>query len=105
MSDAAAALGLARDATPDRARLAAISGAEPFVSIEGLVGGYGRAEILHGVDLTLGRGQSLCLIGPNGAGKSTILHCLFGFAQVFEGSKALHGTLWHDRFGQAVSGS
>lgn len=91
MSDAAAALGLARDATPDRARLAAISGADPFVSIEGLVGGYGRAEILHGVDLVLGRGQSLCLIGPNGAGKSTVLHCLFGFAQVFDGRIAVGG--------------
>ena len=43
-------------------------------------------EILHGIDLVAGRGQSLCLIGPNGAGKSTVLHSAFGFADVMAGS-------------------
>ena len=36
-------------------------------------------EILHELDLRVGKGQSLCLIGPNGAGKSTVLHSIFGF--------------------------
>jgi branched-chain amino acid transport system ATP-binding protein len=43
-------------------------------------------EILHGLNLRVGRGQSLCLIGPNGAGKSTVLHSIFGFTNVFSGS-------------------
>ena len=43
-------------------------------------------EILHGIDLVAGQGQSLCLIGPNGAGKSTVLHSAFGFADVMAGS-------------------
>ena len=43
-------------------------------------------EILHDLDLRVGKGQSLCLIGPNGAGKSTILHAIFGFNRIFSGS-------------------
>ncbi|HEX6137806.1 MAG TPA: ABC transporter ATP-binding protein [Casimicrobiaceae bacterium] len=71
---------------PDCARLEALVGGAPFVTIEGLVAGYGRMEILHGFDLRLGRGQSLCLIGPNGAGKSTVLHSIFGLATIMSGT-------------------
>ena len=49
-------------------------------------------EILHGIDLVAGRGQSLCLIGPNGAGKSTVLHSAFGFADVMAGSIHVGGS-------------
>ncbi len=58
---------------------------EPFLRLEQLRAGYGKMEILHGIDLAVGKGQSLCLIGPNGAGKSTILHAIFGFCTVFSG--------------------
>jgi branched-chain amino acid transport system ATP-binding protein len=58
---------------------------EPFLQLQDLRAGYGKMEILHGVDLAVGKGQSLCLIGPNGAGKSTILHAIFGFCTVFSG--------------------
>jgi len=58
---------------------------EPYLSISGLRAGYGQMEILHNIDLKVGKKQSLCLIGPNGAGKSTILHAIFGFNNIFEG--------------------
>ena len=58
---------------------------EPMVSIENLVAGYGKMEILHNINLRVGKKQSLCLIGPNGAGKSTILHSIFGFNNIFSG--------------------
>ena len=58
---------------------------EPYVKIEHLNAGYGKMEILHDVNLRVGRKQSLCLIGPNGAGKSTILHAIFGFNNIFSG--------------------
>lgn len=58
---------------------------EPFLQLQELRAGYGKMEILHGIDLAVGKGQSLCLIGPNGAGKSTILHAIFGFCSVFSG--------------------
>ncbi len=63
-----------------------LAGNESFVSIRNLVAGYGQMQILHNLDLRVGKGQSLCLIGPNGAGKSTILHAIFGFNRIFSGT-------------------
>jgi len=59
---------------------------ESFLTIDHLRAGYGPMEILHDFSLRVGKGQSLCLIGPNGAGKSTVLHSIFGFADVMDGS-------------------
>ncbi|HEY5739560.1 MAG TPA: ABC transporter ATP-binding protein [Gammaproteobacteria bacterium] len=67
-------------------QLDALAGNEPYVAINDLVAGYGQMEILHNLNLRVGRAQSLCLIGPNGAGKSTILHAIFGFNRIFSGS-------------------
>jgi len=64
----------------------ALAGGDVFLEISDLTAGYGRMEILHGIDLAVSKGQSLCLVGPNGAGKSTILHSIFGFTQVFGGA-------------------
>ena len=40
--------------------------------------GYGRIEVLHGVDLVVPRGSVFALLGPNGAGKSTTLKVVNG---------------------------
>ena len=77
---------------PTTAEVAALCHGEPLLGVASLRGGYGRMEILHGVDLQVGRGQSLCLIGPNGAGKSTVLHAIYGFADVFGGTISMAGT-------------
>jgi branched-chain amino acid transport system ATP-binding protein len=76
---------------PSRDELAALAGGEPLVRIDGLVAGYGKMEVLHGLDLMVGRGQSLCLIGPNGAGKSTVLHSIYGFTHIMGGEIAIDG--------------
>ena len=70
---------------PSRDALRALVKGEPLLEIHELIAGYGRMEILHGLDLYVGKGQSLCLIGPNGAGKSTVLHSIFGFTQIMSG--------------------
>ncbi len=44
----------------------------------GLVAGYGEAEILHSVSVTVADGEMVAIIGPNGAGKSTLLKAVFG---------------------------
>lgn len=67
-------------------RLDQLAGNNPYVWIDDLRAGYGQMEILHGVNLRIGRAQSLCLIGPNGAGKSTVLHAIFGFNSIFHGT-------------------
>jgi branched-chain amino acid transport system ATP-binding protein len=71
---------------PPREKLVALAGPNPLLTIDGLVAGYGKMEILHGIDLLVGQGQSLCLIGPNGAGKSTILHSIYGFTRITGGA-------------------
>ncbi len=71
--------------------LDALAGDAPFLSIDHLRAGYGRMEVLHDFSLRAGKGQSLCLIGPNGAGKSTVLHSIFGFTDIFEGTISVGG--------------
>ena len=67
------------------AELDALAGGKPHLRIDDLHAGYGNMEILHGLNLRVGRKQSLCLIGPNGAGKSTVLHSIFGFTTIYSG--------------------
>jgi branched-chain amino acid transport system ATP-binding protein len=48
----------------------------PLLEIEGLHSGYGGAEVLHGVDLSVSEGEFVFIIGANTAGKSTILRAI-----------------------------
>jgi len=41
---------------------------------------YSGIEVVHGVDLGVGRGEVVGMIGPNGAGKSSILRSICGLA-------------------------
>jgi branched-chain amino acid transport system ATP-binding protein len=50
----------------------------PILQVKGLRAGYGRAEVLHGIDLQARAGGVITVIGPNGAGKSTLLNTLMG---------------------------
>ena len=50
----------------------------PLLRIQNLRAGYGRAEVLHGIDLHADKGSVITVIGPNGAGKSTLLNTLMG---------------------------
>ena len=68
------------------AQLDALAGPDVALRIDDLHAGYDQMEVLHGFNLRVGRGQSLCLIGPNGAGKSTVLHSIFGFTNIYSGS-------------------
>jgi lipoprotein-releasing system ATP-binding protein len=53
---------------------------DPILEATGLVKDYrlgtSRLQVLHGVDLTVARGEFLCILGPSGSGKSTLLHLL-----------------------------
>jgi branched-chain amino acid transport system ATP-binding protein len=55
-----------------------ISEAEPLLAVSGLVSGYDKIRVLHGVDLTIGEGEVVALLGPNGAGKTTLLRAVSG---------------------------
>ena len=45
----------------------------PAIDVQGLVKTYGDNEVLKGIDLTVTRGEVVCIIGPSGSGKSTLL--------------------------------
>ena len=50
----------------------------PLLEVRDLHAGYGRAEVLGGLDFRVEQGQVVTVIGPNGAGKSTTLNALMG---------------------------
>jgi branched-chain amino acid transport system ATP-binding protein len=49
-----------------------------ILDVRDLHAGYGRAEVLHGLNLKAAKGSVVTVIGPNGAGKSTLLNALMG---------------------------
>ena len=76
---------------PKSQDLKKLSNENIHLTIKNLSAGYGKMEILHNLDLFVGKAQSLCLIGPNGAGKSTILHSIYGFTNIFSGQIEVDG--------------
>ena len=75
--------------------------------VQGLEAGYGRVQIVHGIDLAVAAGEILALLGPNGAGKSTLLKAIAGVAPVTGGSVVLldHDVAGHDAAAIAAAGA
>jgi branched-chain amino acid transport system ATP-binding protein len=67
------------------------SSAPSFLEVRGLVSGYDRGTVLHGVDLDLAAGAVLGLLGRNGAGKSTLVMTLAGLLPASAGSIRVDG--------------
>lgn len=61
------------------------------LSATGIVTGYGRQEIVHGVSLTADSGAVTCVFGPNGSGKSTLLKAIAGALPAWRGTVELGG--------------
>jgi branched-chain amino acid transport system ATP-binding protein len=69
---------------------------EPVLELSEIRAGYGRIDVLHGVNLRLMPAQVYALLGPNGAGKSTTLAVASGQIVPSAGTLSL--------FGRAVNG-
>ncbi|MBL9060763.1 MAG: ABC transporter ATP-binding protein [Mangrovicoccus sp.] len=63
----------------------------PFLDARGMTGGYGAADILHGCDLSVAKGEIAVIVGPNGAGKSTAMKAVFGMLTLRQGQVRLGG--------------
>lgn len=63
----------------------------PVLTARGLTKSYGSVHALAGVDLEIGRGESVAVMGPSGSGKTTLLHVLSGIIAPDAGSVRLHG--------------
>ncbi len=62
-----------------------------MLTLDGLTAGYGRITALHGVSLTVGAAEFVCLIGANGAGKSTTLKAISGLVRARAGRIVFDG--------------
>jgi len=54
---------------------------------------YGGVEVVHGVDLSLARGEVMGIVGPNGAGKSSVLRAVCGLVQPSWGEVLFEGRI------------
>jgi ABC-2 type transport system ATP-binding protein len=50
-----------------------------------------KKEVLHGIDLTVPRGQFFGLLGPNGVGKTTTINCTTGITEITDGTIEVFG--------------
>jgi branched-chain amino acid transport system ATP-binding protein len=63
----------------------------PLVEATGLHTYYGSSHVLHGVDFSVGRGETVALMGRNGMGKTTLLRSLLGLTPPARGRVAIDG--------------
>ena len=90
----------------------ATAGAEPVISVRGLVKRYGSHGAVAGIDLEVRHGEIFAFLGPNGAGKTTTVEILEGFRRRTAGEisvlghdPATAGGAWRDRVGVVLQES
>ena len=64
---------------------------EPLLNVKNLSVDVEEKSILHGISLTINKGETHVLMGPNGAGKSTLLRLLLRFYAPTEGQILING--------------
>ena len=62
-----------------------------FLRVTNLHAFYGESHILHGIDLSVGRGECVALMGKNGAGRTTTLRAIMGLTGSRSGSIMVNG--------------
>jgi phospholipid/cholesterol/gamma-HCH transport system ATP-binding protein len=79
-------------------------GSVPFVRVEDVHKSFGRHKVLNGINLGVGRGETLAVLGRSGTGKSVLLRLIIGLEQPDSGSVCIHGQdisgLAMDRMGE-----
>ncbi len=63
----------------------------PILELRNVRAGYGSIDVLHGVNLSIGRGEVVALLGPNGAGKSTTIKVISGLLRPSAGHLIVAG--------------
>ncbi len=62
-----------------------------MIQLSGVHKAFGANRVLNGVDLTIGRGESMVIIGGSGTGKSVTLKCILGLVRPDAGTITLDG--------------
>ena len=68
-----------------------MSGGNALLQVRGLQAGYGRSQVLFGIDIDIAEGEVVTLLGRNGMGKTTTVKCLSGMLTSSAGSISLAG--------------
>lgn len=64
---------------------------EKRIEVKGLKKSFGSNEVLKSIDLSVNKGEVVCIIGPSGSGKSTLLRCLNGLEEIQGGEILING--------------
>ena len=75
-----------------------------MLELKSINAGYGRAQILRDLSLTVAPGEILCLLGRNGAGKTTTMQAIMGLVPLMSGSVSLDGIQLSDQAAHTVAG-
>ncbi|GBC71736.1 Glutamine transport ATP-binding protein GlnQ [Candidatus Calditenuaceae archaeon HR02] len=62
-----------------------------LLQISGLRAGYGRIEVLRGINLSVKKGEKVVILGPSGSGKSTLLKCIPYLVRPWSGEIRING--------------
>jgi branched-chain amino acid transport system ATP-binding protein len=63
----------------------------PALEIKNLNAWYGESHVLHGINLSVNKGEVVCLLGRNGAGRTTTLRAILGLVSSRTGSIKVNG--------------
>ena len=68
-----------------------LASSDPILEATGVHAWYGSSHVLHGVDMSIARGETVGLLGRNGMGKSTLIRTLLGHVPQRDGRIHLFG--------------
>jgi branched-chain amino acid transport system ATP-binding protein len=64
---------------------------QPVLEVSNLNAWYGESHVLHGIDLSVAKGEVVCLLGRNGAGRTSTLRAVLGLTGNRTGSIKVNG--------------
>jgi ABC-type sugar transport system ATPase subunit len=66
------------------------------VRLRGITKNYGKADIIHGIDLDIEPGEFVVFVGPSGCGKTTLLRMIAGLEPISSGQLTIGGDMVND---------
>src|ERR1035437_5419705 len=75
----------------------------PLIDARGIHTYYGVSHILHGVDFTVRRGETVGLMGRNGMGKTTLLRSVLGLVRPRRGEVRIAGAVMTEAAPHAIA--
>lgn len=68
-----------------------------MIRMEKVCKSFGALQVLKNIDLSVAKGEVVCIIGPSGSGKSTLLRCLNHLERITSGRVYIDGELIDER--------